>query len=296
VLGLLQAQTQNTTPPSREQTSRLAAPSQNPLGRWPPARLATANFLWGKGFTLAGGEAEVLQLARPLGLSAASSLLLIGGGGGAACGIVRNLGAWVTALEAEHELVAEAKALMKAAEIGSKARIDTWDPQNPRLPRGHHHCLAIEPLRAGGQPEPLIDALSQSVKPGGQLMMIELVADAPLPADDPTVARWARLESRLAEAVPNVTALTRTLTRLGFDVRIAEDISSRHMRNVLLGWKTALRALQDDKPTALAAAHLVAEAEAWLLRLRLLRRQQLRLMRWHALARGSSAQGASPRT
>jgi hypothetical protein len=37
-----------------------------------------------------------------------------------------------------------------------------------------------------------------------------------------------------------------------------------------------------DRPSPAAAADLVAEAEAWLLRLRLLRDGRLRLLRWHA--------------
>jgi hypothetical protein len=264
--------------------------------RWPPARLAITNFLWGRGVTIAGGEAEILQLARPLGLSSASSLLLIGGGGGAASCIVRGLGPWVTMLEAEAELVAQAKALLKAAEIGGKAKTDIWEPDNPRFARGqYHHCLAIEPLRAGGRPERLMDGLSQGLKFGGQLMMTELAADLPLPAGDPAIARWAQLEGRSPESVPTANALTRAMTRIGFDVRIVEDISDRHRRNVLTGWRTALKTLQEDRPSALTAAHLVAEAELWLLRLRLLRQKKLRLMRWHALSRGPSVQGSAPR-
>ena len=49
---------------------------------WPSARIGVAEALWGEGFLFPGGGAEVLRLAKPLGLSAASSLLLIGAGSG----------------------------------------------------------------------------------------------------------------------------------------------------------------------------------------------------------------------
>ena len=49
---------------------------------WPSARIGVAEALWGEGFLFPGGGAEVLRLAKPLGLTAASSLLLIGAGSG----------------------------------------------------------------------------------------------------------------------------------------------------------------------------------------------------------------------
>ena len=42
---------------------------------WPSARIGVAEALWGEGFLFPGGAAEVLRLAKPFGLTAASSLL-----------------------------------------------------------------------------------------------------------------------------------------------------------------------------------------------------------------------------
>src|ERR1700687_3551744 len=44
---------------------------------WPSARISVAEALWGEGFLFPGGGAEMLRLATPLGLSAASRLLLV---------------------------------------------------------------------------------------------------------------------------------------------------------------------------------------------------------------------------
>lgn len=41
--------------------------------------------------------------------------------------------------------------------------------------------------------------------------------------------------------------------------------------------------MEQVKPTHEEAAHLVREAELWLLRIRLLRNKNLRLLRWHAI-------------
>ncbi|HET6196892.1 MAG TPA: phosphoethanolamine methyltransferase, partial [Acetobacteraceae bacterium] len=51
---------------------------------WPSARIGIAESLWGEGFLFPGGGAEVLRLAKPLGLTEASSLLLVGAGTGGA--------------------------------------------------------------------------------------------------------------------------------------------------------------------------------------------------------------------
>jgi hypothetical protein len=74
------------------------------------------------------------------------------------------------------------------------------------------------------------------------------------------------------------------LGRVGLDVRIAEDMSQRHLDHALLGWRVMLRDL-GHKPTRQEAVPLVAEAELWLLRRRLITEGRLQMMRWHAISR-----------
>ena len=101
----------------------------------------------------------------------------------------------------------------------------------------YHHGMALEPLR-GVRPEPTLAALSLALKPGGQLVLVELVADLKLDAADPMVAAWSRLDHRPPEPeVPSELTVTRVLGRLGFDVRIVEDISRRHMQQSVAGWR-----------------------------------------------------------
>jgi protein-L-isoaspartate O-methyltransferase len=273
-----------------------AAPLNEPAGPpnpWPAERLAVTNRLWGNGFTLPGGDVETLRLAHPLGLSSAASLLLVGGGGGGAAScIARDLGAWVSGVEVEPALVEQARGVIKAAALGRKATVEAWDPDNPDFPsRRYHHCVAIEPLRCGGEPARILDGLAQTLKVGGQLVMTELVAEEPLDPGDRMVARWAALENRPPATLLPRTAVGRMLTRVGFDVRVAEDVSERHIENALIGWRVAVRELRHDKPAPQMAARLVAEAEIWLLRVELMRRQTLRMMRWHAISKPASGVG-----
>jgi SAM-dependent methyltransferase len=254
---------------------------------WPKGRLAIADALWGDGYLIPGGEIELLRLAKPLGLSAAASLLLLGAAsGGAACSLVTALGVWVNGFEADPDLVEAATQHVARANMTKRARIDLWNPADPSFARHYyHHALALEPL-LGHQPEAVLAAISAALKPGGQLMMTELVADGPLNASDALVAQWARLERRDPQALPTEIAITRVLGRQGYDVRIVEDVSQRFMHQGIMGWRRMVRALQDDKPDRRKAKLVVHEAEIWLIKLRLFREGRLRLVRWHAIGGG----------
>lgn len=262
-----------------------AAAIQNSI--WPPHRLEVVDSLWGKGFQFPGGEAETLHLAKPLGLSSASSLILVGAGsGGPPCAIANRLGVWVTGFESDPGLVLAATEHSLRGGLARRAQIEAWDPEHPAFERSQfHHGMALDPLREG-QPEPTLAALAQALKPGGQLVLVETVADSPLDPHDPVVATWRRLERRRADVVPSEISITRVLGRLGFDVRIVEDVTQRHMRQALFGWRQVVRGMQHAPPPPRDAAQLVQEAELWLLRMKLLRGRKLRLVRWNAIGRG----------
>jgi hypothetical protein len=123
------------------------------------------------------------------------------------------------------------------------------------------------------------------LRPGGQLVLTAIATAATLDLNDPIIRRWAILERRDPAQIPSAVAVTRMLGRVGLDVRVAEDISARHLEHAMLGWRVVLRDLRENKPTRQQAAQLIAEAELWLLRRRLIRDGRLRMMRWHGITR-----------
>jgi cyclopropane fatty-acyl-phospholipid synthase-like methyltransferase len=253
---------------------------------WPSARIGVAEALWGEGFLFPGGAVETLRLANPMGLTAASSLLLVGAGtGGAPRCIATDLGVWVTGYEDNPHLVTMANERSLRAGLGRRAQVELWDPVAPKFPpHYYHHGIAIEPLR-GAKSEPPLTAISLALKPGGQFVLVEVVADVPLDPADPVVAAWIRLDHRGA-TVPSELGITRVLGRLGFDVRIVEDVSRRHMHYAIEGWRRAVQAMEGGHPTMRQVAVVVHEAELWLARFRLMRAGKLRLVRWHTIGRG----------
>ena len=261
--------------------------------RWTRARIAIADELWGDGFVFPGGEEEVLRLAVPLGLSAASSMLLLGAaGGGAARAVAAGLGAWISGHEADPALAAVAawRLPRSGKTVAKRASVVPWDPKAPLFRRhGFHHALALEALRGGpGRPVPvaeLLISLAGALRPGGQLVMVDLVATVRLDPNDPTIAGWASVEGRSPD-LPTETGMSAALRELGFDLPVVEDLSVRHMRLVVQGWKRLVRTLSAGRPDRARATALVDEAEVWMHRLRLLHAGHVRLVRWHAISRG----------
>ena len=264
--------------------AELAAPgAPMPLALWNRDRIALANSLWGEGFIFPAGEQETLRLANPLQLTEASSLLLVGAGtGGPACCIAAQLGAWVTGYEADPDLEAVATERSKRSGLGKRAAIKTWDPAVPNFSRrSFHNALSLEAFR-GAPSGPVLVAIFQALRPNGELMLVDLVADDTLDPLDDSVAVWARLEGREA-VVPTQQAIDAALAALGFEVRVTEDISLRHMQQALGGWHNVLRGMHAKKPSRAMAAILVHEAELWLRRISLIRASWIRLVRWDAI-------------
>ncbi len=259
----------------------LSSPTLADLA-WPRSRLDFAAKLWGEGFILPGGEQEVLRLARPLGVSPASSLLLLGSGpGGAARSIAVQLGGWVNGFEADPQLAAAGAELCTRAGVGKRAQVEAWNPADPQLAhRSYHHALALEAMRVG-PPETVLGALALALRRDGQLALIEAVK---LSNSDDGFADWMRLERRVTP-VPAEASISRLLSRLGFEIRVVEDISPRHMSQALQGWRDAVHNLSGERPSPGQAAVIVREAELWWARIRLMRTGRLRLMRWHAIRR-----------
>ncbi|MBK1658843.1 hypothetical protein [Paracraurococcus ruber] len=256
-----------------------AQPSQ------PEARAAWADRLWGPGFALPGGEAEILRLAFLLPLSPATTLLLVGrdAGGAAAC-LAAQRGAWVAAHQHDCWMADRAEPLLKP--FGRRAALAAWDPAAPAFrPRFHHHALALEPMLAGTAPDAFFPALATGLKPGAQVVLVETVL-AGDPAS-PGLARWLALDERPTLPPPR-EVVEEALQRAGFTLHVTESIGGRHTAAATDAWMRLLAELREGgRPgAAVEAAALVAEAERWLLHHRLLRGGSIAVLRWHATLRG----------
>lgn len=277
----------------RDAGRRTPAPPAAPPPAAPPpapalaealaARLAVLCGLWGEGFTGPGGEEEALRLAKPLGLSGSHSVLHLGAGlGGGTRVIARSSGAYVTGFEADAALAEAANAAALKAGLGKRAAVLALDARQPAIRPGYfHHALGQEALWPLADKEPVLAALVAGVKPGGQLMLTDLVRAEDDPADAAWNA-WAVLE-RAAPHPASERAMGRALAAQGLDIRVVEDITQRHVTQALGAWMHRVALMRNARPSPRQAAELVREAELWLRRCRLMQEGRIRLLRWHAI-------------
>jgi hypothetical protein len=259
------------TPAKPAEPAAVPAPPPAPVF----ARSTWADRLWGEDMPLPGGSDEVLRLAALLPLAPAHTLLLAGFGARAAGGIVSGArGCFVAA----HDLLPAPAAGPGRRPPPKRVTVAALAPERPAFrPAYHQHALLLEPFRHGSAPDQLLRATAGALRDGGEVVMFDLVA-----RDTQTDARWLTLEDR--RAPPPEAVMSGALERAGFRVHVVEDAGMRHQRAVLFGWASLLEALRHEpqRPRGPAAKALVTEAEAWLLRLRLLHQGRLRMLRWHA--------------
>jgi len=259
----------------------------DPPGAWTPARLRFVAALWGEGFTGPGGSEEVLRLSKPLGLQSSHSLLNLGAGlGGAARAITGASGAWVTAYEQDTDLATAGEALSKKANLENKAEIKPLDPSKPKFRANYfHHALVQEALWTVEDKDAIVAAISAAVKPAGQVVITDLTSGTtPILPDDDTAKAWmsfARSPVHLMAAKDE----TQLFARHGLDIRVAEEISARHVQQAVASWRSMIETVTDQELTLAQALTINQEAELWLRRLALLRSGRLKLLRWHAIRR-----------
>ena len=166
--------------------------------------------------------------------------------------------------------------------VAKHCAVDAWTPAAPQFTaRAFHHAIACDAVHES--PPAVLAALREAIKPGGQLVLQELVAEAPLDPAEPAVSEWYRAEDR-APNLPTRSAIATELERLHFDVRVTEDQSARHIGQVLQGWQVLIQSLQGAHPSHRYAEALVDEAELWARRISLMHAGKIHLVRWHAFA------------
>ncbi len=273
--------------PSRAPRAAVAIPAgdvqaaADQAGQALALRLAISHSLWGEWFFHPGGLDEAQRLAKPLSLNDSTTLLLVGSGMLGAARAIAALGSYVTVYETEKPLVAPSlEEMARHAKASRKVEFGAWD--QARLKPGAYRHAALIGVGRTDSATAALGRAAAALKPQAQLLMIEPIAGEGFDPTSPLARRWGALEGRVVP-LANEEAVLGVMAGLGFDVRVREDMSQRHLSLALIGWQRRIAELARHRPGRAEAAVLVEEAERWLLRLKLLQMGQLRLMRWHAM-------------
>ena len=239
--------------------------------------------LWGRGFQMPGGIAEAKRLCGLLPLSNAVTLLMVGRDGGGVAAIAAARGSRISAHLDRPDVSLEMETAL--ARFGKRVSRAPWSPDSPLFrARYHDHALVLEGLRRC-RPDRLLTAVTASLKPAGQIVMLDMVSATPGRAGR-DLDRWLELEGR-TEPPPAQSEIEAALEANRYTIHVVEDAGLRQGPAVLEAWAELVGAMaaSPDRPSRTAARALVAEAEVWLLRQRLLQSGAVRLLRWHASLR-----------
>ena len=250
----------------------------------PLDRLVLAQRLWGAGFLIPGGAAQIMNLIKPFGVNPAMSLLdLTAGLGGPSRHVSQTFDVYITGLERVADTAKRGNKASADAGLGRKVPITAYDPEKTELRAHAFDGVYAQYLTVSlGDKERLMRAVMRSLKPRGHFSFVDFVLrDGD--AGDPRLEALRRVERE--PLLPwRLQQYTDCLTQAGFDCRISVDETALFKAQVLQGWEQFLKT---QNLRALPKHHLpvvLEEAELWLMRLQAIERGVLGVYRFYAVS------------
>jgi SAM-dependent methyltransferase len=259
------------------------APSP-PAAPWPAERIALVERLWGAGLHTPGGTEHLLELAKPLAMNQTNTLLDLGCGlGGATRAIAQHLGTWCTGIDWCATLAMAGVERSTKAGLERKAAIQYQAADRMLLkPAAFNAVFSKEALFTIEHKQVVIQGIADTLRPAGQLCFTDYVLTARGQADSSDGRAWRTVEP-LGAHPWSVDEYRDCLASHGFDLRIAEDMTSRHAVLIREGWKRLVAEMKPGTVTPELMPLLVREAEIWASREAMLRRGELKVYRFFAL-------------
>lgn len=236
---------------------------------WSVARAEGAQLLWGDDCVGPGDAQWAVDAVRPFGLNPAKSVLDLSAGlGGPARGIVNGYDTWVTGLEASPLLAKMAMDRSKALGVSKKAPIAHYDPEHFNQAGSFDLVMADRLLHRVRGKEVFLDRVCECVKPKGGVLLFDYVIEG-------TPGSWDHWNSwRDAEPMEvypwSTTRMADELTQRNLDVRITEDLTQLHRRQVIDRVRRLGEALKTAVPDGRLLRALARELALWWARLRVL--------------------------
>jgi SAM-dependent methyltransferase len=243
-----------------------------------------AQWLWGAGFHIPGGDEHVLDLVKPFALNPAMSMLYIGAGlGGGARAIATKFATYVTALESDEALARRGMEMSTLHGMQKHAPVSVYDPRTLELrPHSFDGILSRQSTYTLADKEPFLQILVTALKPRGHLLVTDYVLEPKVHAG-PELEAWRRLQRRPAH-LWSAAQYADCLKHLGLEIRVTEDTTSTLRHRILAGWAQLIGTVD---LRSLPRQHLLAvvdEAERWVRTIAALDGGALRTYRIYALA------------
>jgi SAM-dependent methyltransferase len=228
-----------------------------------------------------GGPELAVELVKPFNLAKKKTMLDLGCGlGGGTRAIAKATRAAVRGLELSATLAAAGMAASQKAGMAKKAPIAAWDPAGGKLPDAPVDAVFARQLLGRVDDKPgVVAALAKALKPGGQIMFVELAFPRP-DAASPALDAWRAVEDE-APHPPLLEDVANGLIAQGIDVRLAEDMSPAFHARVRRAWAGVAKALPAAGLDPEERRLLLREVELWTCRLAACEAGDLRIARVH---------------
>ena len=245
------------------------------LGRdsaaWSDPRVQVTEKVWGTGYMSPGGDVQVQELIKPLGLDSSMMIVDIGAGlGGTTRALHGETGAWVSGFEVSPLLADAAMELSRINGLTRKATIETFDTDNLSLREsGYNAVFSKETIFTMDNKEEVFQSIYNCLRVDGQLLITDYLATRPEPSGG-MIDEWVEQEP----IWPNLWSLEQTrsfIAGLGFEVRITEDITPAIRKQILGGLAGFTSELDPNVKTPRGwGPAILAEVEMWANRVKVL--------------------------
>lgn len=261
------------TPDPRESVRALesAELDRNSLPVWTLERVDGAELLWGSDATGPSDPAWMVDAVRQFGLGPNRSALdLTAGLGGAARAIAETYNTWVTGLEPSPVLAALAMQRSKAAKMSKKAPITGYDPECFAQAGSFDLVYGDRLLHKLRDKSFFLDQMTECVREKGGLLMFDYVADG-APQNLDAWSRWRETEPN--DVSPwSAKRISDELLQRNFDLRVGEDLTELHRRQILGKVEHLSTALNTVDPNSGMLSAIARELALWWSRLKILGR------------------------
>ena len=250
---------------------------------WPEERIKIAEIIWGPGFIGPGGSEYVLKLVQPFGMNSSMNVLDLGAGlGGPARAVAEDSKAWLTGKENSDALAIAGMVRSTNAGMSKKAPITHADFETIKLrPKFFDRVYSKEALFTVADKERLFKMVFTALKNEGQFVFTDYMLRE-RGAESQAVKDWIAHEP----VQPHPWSSDRTeayLKRLGFDIRVVEDITKGARRRIFEGWQKFIDTHEPGSIPDELVSSLVDEAEHWARRVAALDSGNIRVYRIYAL-------------
>lgn len=262
-------------------TAPAAIPQEKPAEALPPlTRVELVQKLWGEGFSLPGGEAFALRVARAaIPPKNALCLDLAPGLGGGMRAVARALGVRINGIECDPELAEAAASLSSGVEDSAPIRgaYDGFGREDFEPAGGHAAIFMREAMFAVEDRERMLAAMHESLTEDGSLILTDFVVTG----DGDAVAHWQAVEPN--DTDPWTEAEYReALEAQHYRIERFDDLTREYLPLIKEGLRRFHDCLQSVKLPPETVPILMREGNLWLARSQALEARQLSFVHIHA--------------